>query len=710
MSSITFSFIPDEIIAPGTIIGLRTPRDVDPESARGAVRLFQSGNQVPIIVAVERNVIEFSTENLSPATYKISVGKLLDTDGRLLTEPTTSCVIVGCLKGTIPNGFRAIHAVYLAVGDTSTTRLSPGEPAPEGTTYVEIVKAVNVETKKSVDFAFDAEGNKVDGAGLLAEVDARRSAKFGRIDQTLWNHLQDSVNTDIINIIVWPKIDHGPIDYEKPSDRRTKGPPPAERERLRVIQRQKGKVVDILNDLGATVVGGPSSIPSVSASLKAEDVYKLVDFDDVGLVLYDDRSVVLDFQDSITITRLDLPQSRGINGTGVHVAVFEDGPSDITDLVYAGRFKHNPAASPHARLTSAIIKNVEPCKPHGYAPDCELYSANSYDNSALHWAIDRECTVISQSFHRRSEETMPILSSDDILKDFIANQYPYPTIVQAAGDATRCVVHKGFNTLTVGNHNDDAAAMGAMSVKPNPSSSHSDRELPELCANGTGVTAVGLTMSGTSFSAPAVAATVALLQHADNDGILKSWPEGCRAILLASAGRSSTWWGSHGVVNGLDACDVAGTVDADMGVKIAQQRKARGAPASVCGWDVGTLMTADFDEDNHATFHYSVHVPGRARVVKVALAWGSKVGTDQSGVLASSLTVDLDLWVMDSDGNVAGISASHDNSYEVVEFLGAANQTYEINIRRWAGTENVRYGVAWTTFDNAPSKAVLGQT
>jgi len=271
-----------------------TSRDVDSESAQGAVQLFKAGNQVPIIVAVRGNVIKFSTENLSPASYKVSVGKLLDTGGQLLTEPTATSVIVGSLRGTIPNGFRAIHAVYLAIGDISTTRLCSGDPAPDGTTYVEIVKAVNVETRKSVDFAFDAEGNQVDGPGLLAEVDARRLAKFGHIDETLWNQLQESADTDIVDIVVWPNLQ--PIDYEKPNDRMITGPPPEELEHLEVIQRQKAEIVDMLNHLGATwVEGAISSIPCVSASLRAEDVYKLAQFDKVGLVAYDDRSVVLDW-------------------------------------------------------------------------------------------------------------------------------------------------------------------------------------------------------------------------------------------------------------------------------------------------------------------------------------------------------------------------------------------------------------------------------
>ena len=162
------------------------------------------------------------------------------------------------------------------------------------------------------------------------------------------------------------------------------------------------------------------------------------------------------------------------------------------------------------------------------------------------------------------------LSFDDILKDWMA----YPTIVGASsntkvGDREEdFVVHKGFNTLSVA------------------SSPHSDRELPEVCANGVGVTALGYTMSGTSFSAPAVAGTVALLQHADSDGILKSRPEGCRAILLASAGQNvdgSTWW--EDVLNGLDAFDGTGALDANAEVKIAQHRKDPDAAASICRRD-----------------------------------------------------------------------------------------------------------------------------
>src|SRR4029079_10142012 len=99
----------------------------------------------------------------------------------------------------------------------------------------------------------------------------------------------------------------------------------------------------------------------------------------------------------------------------------------------------------------------------------------------------------------------------------------------------------------------------------------------ETGGNGTGVWANGQAMSGTSFAAPATAGVTALLQ--DVDGVLCSWPEGCRAILMASAGRNSrgsTWW--QDLVSAVDGRDGAGAVDAQSGVLIAQQRRFRNAP------------------------------------------------------------------------------------------------------------------------------------
>jgi hypothetical protein len=41
-------------------------------------------------------------------------------------------------------------------------------------------------------------------------------------------------------------------------------------------------------------------------------------------------------------------------------------------------------------------------------------------------------------------------------------------------------------------------------------------------------------------------------------------------------------------------------------------------------------------------------------------------------------------------------SASWDNSYEIAEFAAKSGQIYDIRIRRWSGTDDVWFGLAWT--------------
>lgn len=80
----------------------------------------------------------------------------------------------------------------------------------------------------------------------------------------------------------------------------------------------------------------------------------------------------------------------------------------------------------------------------------------------------------------------------------------------------------------------------------------------------------------------------------------------------------------------------------------------------------------------------------------MAIAWDSAVTSSGQTATASRLTVDLDLIVRDSRGIQVAVSASWDNSYEVVEFAASRGETYEIVIRRWSGTDSVWYGIAWT--------------
>jgi hypothetical protein len=211
-------------------------------------------------------------------------------------------------------------------------------------------------------------------------------------------------------------------------------------------------------------------------------------------------------------------------------------------------------------------------------------------------------------------------------------------------------------------------------------------------------------MSGTSFAAPAAAGGAAQIQSADLTGTLRSWPEGCRAILLASADRNITGgrW-AEDVGGHVDAADGAGALNCQLGVTIAKNRQSRNnTPAVPRGWDVGSLTDTDFGADGSATFRYNVQVPVPGILpllytLKVALAWDSKVTANAAGVLTSVLMHDFDLWVMDdaSPPNLVSFSSSWDNSYEIVEFSAKPGAKYSILIRKASGTGMVWYGIAW---------------
>ena len=708
----TSSITADEIVLPGSAIELAFKAALDPQSLQGAIRLERRCEQMPARVTLSRRgrlATVRLDDTLGPCTLVVS--ELLSAKGERLVDDERLPFSVVPISGKLPVGLRVEHAARVVVEELNVTRLAPGA-APRGG-YVDVVKAVDRTTNAPVELAFDERGERVDFDERLAQLAERRTARYGRIHETLYHRLDDAGADERLPIIIWPRVELSAAPYEKPHDRPSTEPPDGERKVLAMLRKAAEELRGAMERAKITPSRDQKldeAAPFVRATATVAQIRRLAEQQAVGVIFFEDVTAINDLGDSIAVARSDRAHLAGFDGAGIRAAVWEDGPSVTTNLSFAGRFTTSPPASAHARLTSAIVKNVEANRPHGHAPACDLFSANRASVDALRWAVnDQHCTVVSQSFHRSTEPGGASLQADDLLKDMLALRWPYPTILQAAGNffagdadgisppEAEFVNHKGFNSLAVGNHDDTAGAMSGSSTFRNPTTTHGDRELPEIAANGTGVSSVGESNSGTSFAAPAAAGVTALLQ--DVDGVLRSWPEGCRAILLASAGRNvrgNTWW--QDVVGGVDGRDGAGAVDAQSGVQIAQQRRSRNAAATRRGWDVGTLASSNFGQDRLATFRYRVAVPSGLLFprVRVALAWDSAVTTIFGLALASTLTVDFDLLVRDSRGVQVASSASWDNSYEVVDFAASRGETYEIVIRRWSGTDSVWYGVAWT--------------
>jgi hypothetical protein len=712
--ALSANIAPNELVFATTPIIVESRYPLDPETVQGG--LVVKGVRGRVRLSRGGRMATWSSEKRLPPGHHVLVveGFAAKDHRRRIGDRMEISFFVTDSKARVARSIRVESMSRLRVNDLGTERLS-ADRSPGGR-FIELMKATHRTSGAPVELAFDQSGRRIDAEAVFERVAKNRARRFGKLHQALLARVERLGANARIPVAIWLRSDEALEPEDKKERGETKAPSRRARARDKAIAAVVRGFAAVL-DKEHRIRGHDAdpSAPVVYARLTRAQIKALAARDDVaGLFLHEIEGIE-DLDDSIAIANSDDVHSQGFKGSGVKVAIWENAPDVTTNLSISARYKTSGLTlSDHSRHTHGIVKNVEPNAPRGHAPSCSLHSANKKELGALRWAAkDKGCTVISQSFHRDSEPEEGTMSFDDIYKDWLVLQWPYTTICQAAGNfwaddpddidppESEYVNHKGYNSLAVGNHNDSAGAMSGDSVFRNSTSAHGDRELPEIAANGMSVTTVGLTKSGTSMASPAAAGCAALMQNVN--ATLKSWPEGCRAILLAGAKRNitgQTWW--QDVVANVDASDGSGAVDALEAVAIAKQRRFRNAAATGRGWDVGTLRSSDFGNNKRSTFSYFVQLGSTffsPRHVKVALAWDSKITMFPFGInlpIASTLTVDLDLQIFDSRGNQVGYSGSWDNSYEIAEFDGKPGETYTIKIRRWSGTADVWYGIAWT--------------
>lgn len=692
------SLIPDEFLFPSSVVVLESDSALDADLVRRAVGVAGAPGRLRI-ERQGRRVQWRPGPALPPGRYALSLD--LELAGQDLSGRPIPFNFVRS-RARVPDGVAVESFARIQVNGTTTRRL-PTFAEASGR-YVELMKGSRRDSGEPVDLAFNASGRPIDPDATWTRLEKARQRAFGKLSPALARRLRRGRARDTLSVAIWAAGEEELKPEDKPvrALRRTAAPHPLPPGLARATETIAARAKELAG--GRIVVD--ERAPVVFARLPQRAIRELADDPTVARVfLYDPRGFD-DLEDSIAIHQSALVHGLGATGNGVRAAVWERGPASTANLNVTDRYDSTPSTSAHSTLVHAIIANTERNAPNGHAPDVDLYSANSYDLAALRWAVDEGCTVINQSFHRDDEQTDGDLSFDDVYKDWLILRSPYPTIIQAAGNGAddEFVNHKGFNSIAVANHNDTASALSGTSVFANPNSAYGDRELPEIAANGTMVTAAGQTNGGTSFASPAVVGIAALLQ--DEASVLRSWPEGCRALLLAGAKRNvtdSTWW--QDVSSGVDASDGSGSANALESFRITQNRSRRNGTPARRGWDIGVLGDGDFERNRLSTFSYRVRVPSGPRFwvpthVKVALAWNSQV-TEFSilGIkipLSSRLTLDFDLLVFDESGGRVATSASWDNSYEIAEFDALPGRDYTIRIRRWSGTGWSWYGLAWT--------------
>ena len=606
-----------------------------------------------------------------------------------------------------------------------------------GKDYYTLLKIGDGKSVKEI--ALDPNGSEVDPQ-TVRDMYLKQFAEYGKLHPTLFNLLKAS-DQKTFDVMVWlnvdaPKSVAKPEVIEKGSEERVLKLLAGEYEQtLADFRLRKEAALKETQLSGLVSMDNGANSPFVTVELSREQLSDLAASPLVRMLLAHDPKMQEDLATSLAISNADDVQAAGTTGSGSRVAVWEGRPTSTANLNISASYSAfagiTPSTSNHAQNVSAIINNNTAVA--GYAPDSTFFAADSSVIAALDWALDTErVSALNQSFHRNAE-IGDGMQADDLYKDYKILHYPWPTIVQAAGNwcpsGSSCfeggsdvtdefVNHKGYNSISIGNHNDTASQMSASSCFVNPTSPHSDRELPELSANGTDVTADGITMTGTSQASPAVTGSVALLQQASTT--LRIWPEGVRALLFAGSTRNvashagqlsgggnaanapNNWW--QDVSLGNDGFDGAGALNIQESVAIAGNRWA-GKPIQQ-GWDIGTLTSGSFDERGNFLREYQVTTSSRLLFgrphVKVALAWNSTAtvsGAEPEEIYASTLGMDLDLRVYDSTGAQVAYSVSWDNSYEIVDFDAKAGETYTIRVHRWSAKPNAWswFGIAWDT-------------
>jgi uncharacterized protein (DUF2147 family) len=700
---------PGEIAAPDRTITVVFSSPVEVKSAQSGFHL------IPDV----RGNVRFSADNtkatwvpaskMAPGSYTLLIENIADKSGLRTVRKRR-------IQFVVPNNWRSFPKTR---GDHYVISMSKTKLPLSGQQF-DLAKIFDPASNKVYQVAIDEKGNKIKFDEVMIQSQKKYLEKYGKLQPKLYEEIEKRGEKAKIPVAVWLAIQDDDVNKAKfDIEALAKDPRPLLGYRTKLSEAQS-KFGNLIAEKFAIKVKTASKLaPVLILELTPIQVRDIANLKEVsGLYLYEKEGVE-DLDDSMAASDADyVVDDLGYDGSDVRVGVWEGGADVKTNLVIEAEYDTTPSqTSSHTRLVTGIIKNTKVNERHGYAPDCRVYAANDTDMKALEWAVnDQYCTVINQSFHRSSEPQSGDLSFDDIYKDYLVLHYPYPTIIQAAGNyfagdpdtqpnqpggtSAEFVNHKGYNSLAVGNHSDDLSAMSGSTVFVNPNSPHGDRELPEICANGEQVTAAGATNSGTSFASPAVAGTVALLQEINST--LRYWPEGTRAILLAAALRNisgNSWIQDLNV--GVDGVDGSGALNAAESSRIALNREQRNNSGVSRGWDVGTLRPEDF-ENGLSKFSYKVRVPSRGwwwpRRVKVALAWDSKVthiklfGFD---LYWDNLTLDYDLLVYDGNTLVAS-SSSWDNSYEIVDFLGEPGKTYDIKIRKYSGNDWSWYGLAWT--------------
>lgn len=479
-----------------------------------------------------------------------------------------------------------------------------------------------------------------------------------------------------------------------------------------------GPLIQALERGGHTLLEGDGSDPLIRAVVPASEVRALARMPEALSIGSDDwpgQPLTTAWWDSI---RSSAAQTMS-TGTGQSVCVIEGGrPDDVSQLTLTELATPTGGTSWHSRWVTGIIRNTGALD---VAPDASIYIGNwpgytGNQPSMAAWCANRGARTVNFS-HTFTSGHPGGISGTDMQFDYLTKLSPYPLFVPAAGNwgcnaGEDTVVNRGHNSLVMGGSNDQGDTnvtndtIYDCSSFRNPTSDHSDRELPYAVAPAVSLDSVGLVATGTSGSAPMATGTVALMGARDHR--FDTWPEMKRAAILATSLRNVDGAGFTSLPLG-DIKDGVGLLNGMFAADIANPTHGRsaGSAAAYAGRDGRTLhFTSDFPSGSVSSAVYNIQ-PGNGFFssnvrVRAAIAWDSSPTCTSSGnsCTADALDADLDLLIYDAAGNLVCDSTTYDSSWEACDFQATPFANYTLKIKKYGTVTSSTYlGVAWYSYD-----------
>lgn len=436
--------------------------------------------------------------------------------------------------------------------------------------------------------------------------------------------------------------------------------------------------------------------PFIIVNMKPGKIKNLAKNEDIAYFqLVNDSPKVDETKYSIpNINAAYLRDNLGLSGAGIKIGIVEMYYADKSNEELSDRKiifdVSDEAASADTGIHATKVAGIIVGKKQGIVPDAIVYMAAAKnrieDYEKIEWLIDQGVNVINYSAGYTADAGL----YSDMAKwiDHISFQHNI-TFVKSAGNGGEgsYITDPGmaYNALTVGSicENDSANEPYWEDDSFSAYSSYLESEggyKPDLTAPGEGIDVAGLgSGNGTSFSAAHVTGVIAQILQAKPD--LKSKPAALNALLKAgTTHKTADDYNDYTLISDYSNKEGAGVIDAK-----------------------GALITARSDNyvqlklrGNSFPYIQTINVDSASGTVRVVLNWLKQNTLLSDGSLDLRNISDLDLYVVDPNGNTVGISTTANNNTELVEFNPTVTGAYTIVVDGYMLENDYEIiGLAW---------------